>query len=279
MGSVNQSQNKASTSTQNTGLPNWAQVGSDAYKNMNSFLQTAPMGVASQTFTQGGIGQTGQNAINTLQGGGAAQDYLTGTARGDYLNGSPYLDDIISKNAQDIGTQTNQLFAAGGRYGSAAHQGTLADSIGNMSNQLRNQNYQFERGNQLNAANALESSQVNRALGAAGLENQGFQNMLGMISQLPTIQGNKVFDANQQMGIGGQIDQRTQQGLNDLINQWTQLDNEDWARLGGLISAAQGVAGPYGTQTQTSKQPMNLFGALAGLLAAPSSSVFGGFFK
>lgn len=267
MGSVNQSQNKGSTSTQNTGLPNWAKPGTSAYNNMNTWLQTAPMGVAGQTFTQGGVGQTGQNAINTLQGGGAAQDYLTGTARGDFLDGSPYLDDIISKNAEDIGTQTNQLFAAGGRYGSGAHQGVLADSIGDMASNLRNQNYQFERGNQLGAANALESSQVGRALGAAGLENQGFQNMLGMISQLPTIQGNKVFDANQQMGIGGAIDSRTQQGLDNLINQWNQLENEDWARLGGLISAAQGVAGPYGTQTATSKQPMNFAGLLGALLS------------
>ncbi|WP_109706782.1 hypothetical protein [Falsochrobactrum shanghaiense] len=232
--------------------------------------------------TAGSIGQ-----------GGAANEYLTSTARGDYLGGSnPYLDSIISKGADDIATQTNNMFAAGGRYGSGANQGVLSDSIANASNNLRYQDYATERQNQLAAANALEGAEQARAglgtsaanalgslgqsafgnnynsqVGAANIENQGMSNMLNMISQLPTIQGNKMFDADRQMQIGGAIDQRTQQGLTDLINQWTRSDNEDWARLGGLLSAAQGSAGNYGTQTQTSQQPANILGGLAGLLS------------
>ncbi len=293
MGNTNSSTSKNSSSQVQGSLPQWAQTGTADYNKMNSALQTLPINAAVQTIGSGGLGQSSQDAIKSLQGiggqyqdlvkqagqGGAANDYLTGTARGDYLNGSPYLDSIISKGADDIATQTNNMFAAGGRYGSAANQGVLSDSIASNANNLRNANYQSERDRQLSAANALESSQQGRlglqgsflsgagnsAQGASNIENQGISNMLNMISQLPTIQNNKMFDANQQMQIGGKIDDRTQQGLNDLINQWSQSDNEDWARLGGLLSAAQGSAGGYGTQTQTSKQPMNLAGLLAGL--------------
>lgn len=289
----NSSANNKSTSSGTGGsLPAWATPGTSAYNTNNTALQTAPMGVATQTFNQGGIGNAGNTAINGLQGiagqyqdmyknagqGGAAEQYLTSTAKGDYLNGSPYLEDIISKGASDTAGQVNNMFASGGRYGSVANQGALADSVTAQGNQLRNANYQTERDRQLAAGSALESAQQGRfgiqgnalsgaagaQTGAAGLENQGFQNMLGMISQLPTIQGNKTYDAQQQQAVGGQIDSRTQEALNQAIQQWSQGDMEDWARLGGLITAGTGSAGSYGTQTgtQTSTQPGNALGVL-----------------
>lgn len=327
MGNNSTPSNKSSTTNAGGSQPQWAQVGTPQYNNMNSALQTLPMAAATQTIAQGGMGansqQASQNLMNPGQIGqdnwqsvfnqagqpGAAQQYLTDTAAGNYLGGSPYLEDIISAGANDVAGQVNNMFASGGRYGSVANQGALSDSVARYGNELRNTNYQAERDRQLGAANSLEQAQQGRiglqgqaaggiagvqgqninnqmqgALGAAGLENAGFQNMLGMISQLPTIQGNKMFDSQQQQAIGGQVDQRAQQQLQDRINQWTQSDNEDWARLGGLISAAQGAAGPYGTQsgTQTSTQPMNILGALGTLFTAPvtgGGSLLGNFFS
>ncbi|WP_455296460.1 tail fiber domain-containing protein [Brucella pituitosa] len=298
MGNSSTSGNKSTSNPVSGNLPAWAQTGTTDYNKMNSALQTAPMNAALQTIGSGGLGQAGQGAIGNLQGigtqfqnlanqagqGGAASDYLTGTARGDYLNGSPYLDSIISKGAGDIANQTNNMFASGGRYGSGANQGVLSDSIAKYSNDLRNQNYQAERQNQLSAANSLESAQQGRfglqnsalsgASGAnqaaSGIENQGINNVLGMISQLPTIQNNKVFDAQQQQGVGSQIDNRTQQALQNAINQWQQGDMEAWSRLGGLITAGSGAAGSYGTQSGTSTQNNGGMGALGGILSLVS---------
>lgn len=342
MGTSTSTAGKGGTTTSGTGNPAWATVGTPEYNQINSLFQTAPLAVANQTFAQGGVGSAGQNAINQLtQGGGsndwmntaamyaanpgqvdtsyfntvynkagqpgAADQYLTGTAQGQYLNGSPYLDEIISKGAGDIATQTNQMFAAGGRYGSGANQGVLSDSIGSMANELRNANYQAERDRQIGAANSLEAAQQGRlglqsgaasgmagaqgqntanyltgasqlgALGqnkfnnltaAAGLENTGFQNMLGMLGQLPNIQTNKTYDALQQMMVGGQFDETAQAQLNDLINQWSQTDMQDWSALGGLLSAGLGSAGSYGTQTSTTESPANILGALGSLFTA-----------
>ena len=300
MGNSSTASNKSTSNPVSGNLPAWAQTGTTDYNKMNSALQTAPMNAALQTIGSGGLGQASQGAIGNLQGigtqfqnlanqagqGGAANEYLTGTARGDYLNGSPYLDSIISKGAGDIANQTNNMFASGGRYGSGANQGVLSDSIAKYSNDLRNQNYQAERQNQLSAANSLESAQQGRfglqnsalsgASGAnqaaSGIENQGINNVLGMISQLPTIQNNKVFDAQQQQGVGSQIDSRTQQALQNAINQWQQGDMEAWSRLGGLITSGMGAAGSYGTQTGTQTgggNSMGLLGLLGSVLTAP----------
>jgi hypothetical protein len=353
---------KPSTSPTFGPMPAWANVGSDAYGAMNSLLQTAPMAAATQTFAQGGLGPTAQNAMASLMGAGtgaatnpwmanaaqvmqslaqagspgtitpgtidpgnwqtifqaagqpgAAQQYLGSTAQGQYLAGSPYLSDIINRSAQQAADQVNKLFASGGRYGSAAHQGTLADAVAQLSSNLLNQNYQQERDRMLSAAQQIEAAQQGRLglqgsaaqgiagiqgqnvanamnaqqqnianelasragrlgaaqalgglgqqsfgqqmqalLGAAGLENQAFGNVMSMIGALPAIQQNKIFDAAQQMQVGQRLDQRSQQMLNDLINQWSNLDMQDWARLGGLLAAATGAAGNWGLRTGTS---------------------------
>lgn len=369
---------KGSATNTNTGQPAWSQTqpasqqtpapapapaagapGSPQYQQANTQLQTGPIGAANEAIANRGQGQTTQDLIKQVMGGGgsndwmnqaanqfqnvgqvnvpgqvsaqnhqsiydragqpgAAEQYLKGTAQGQYLGGSPYLDDIIAKGSQNVADQTNQMFAAGGRYGSAAHQGTVSDSVANYAGQLRNQNYQQERDRQMQAAGTLENAQQGRLgiqagaasgmagiqgqnignsmnaqgqnianrlaaagqlgqlgqqrfgnmMGAAGLENQGFQNMLGMIGQLGNIQNNKIFDAQQQMGIGGQIDQRAQQQLNDLINRWTQTDMSPWARLGGLMSTGTGTAGNWGTTTSKQTQPPNIAGILGGILGA-----------
>lgn len=297
----NQQSNKGSTSSVGGQPPAWASVGSPEYNQMNSGLQTAPMAVANQTFAQGGMGDTSRGAVDNLSGiasnagqPGAAQQYLSGTAGGDFLNGSPYLDDIITRSNQQIGDQTNQLFSGAGRYGSGVHQGTLASAIGSNTSNILNQNYQSERDRQLQAAGAISGEQQGRLgtqmqanIGAAGLDNQGFTNMLGMIQQLPTIQDNKTYDARQQMQVGGMIDQSAQNQLNDLISQWQKGDMEDWSRLGGLISGATGAAGNYGTQTGTQQtttpfNPLQGLGLLGSIGMAPvtgGGSLLGNLFR
>ncbi|BCH30284.1 hypothetical protein MesoLjLc_22140 [Mesorhizobium sp. L-8-10] len=352
--------NQAAAVFQNPG-----QIGSgqfnQIYNNAQNVGQIVTANLERFMGQAGKVGQIGQqnhqNVYDRAGQPGAAEQYLSGTAGGLYLGGSPYLDDIIAKGSQDVADQTNQMFAAGGRYGSAAHQGTVADAVVSNASNLRNQNYQAERDRQVQAGGMLENAQQGRlgiqsgaaggvanvqdrnvgnrmqgtqlganianqiagvqgqnignwlqgqnlglgaaqgaantqgqnisnrlnaagqlgglgqqAMGnqfdAAGLENQGMSNMLNMIGQLSGIQNNKVFDANQQMGLGGAIDNRTQQGLNDLINQWQQTDMSPWARIGSLLTTGTGSAGNWGTQTSTQTQPVNFGGILAALLGA-----------
>ncbi|MBZ9922194.1 hypothetical protein LB579_31425 [Mesorhizobium sp. BR1-1-7] len=266
----------------------------------NQTLAQGGQGTATQgaiSNLQNGMGQVGtgnfQNIYNQSQGAGAGDQTLQQYSNGSMLNGSPELSNIINTTNQKVADQVNQAMSGAGRYGSGVAQGTLADSIANNTSNLLYNNYNQQQQNQMNAANALNTSQQSRAntglnaasgiagaqgqnianntnnqLNAAGLENQGFNNVMSMIGALPTIQNNKTFDAQQQMGLGSQLDQASQNQLNDLIKQWGQGDMQDWARLGGLLSAGTQSAGPYGTQTATSSQPSNIFGALGALFSA-----------
>lgn len=247
--------------------------GSPQYRQTNQNVQTRPLEFASGMLGGNGVSQAGQGAMTQMGQMGqtgsnglmdqAAQGF-GGTAQGDYLNGSPYLNSIVNRSNQNIADQTNQLFAAGGRYGSGVHQGTLADSIGSNTNNLLNANYQQERDRQMQATGQLGQlgqnqfgNQMGALQGAANIGQQGVSNQLNTISQLPTIQNNKIFDAQQQMGVGQQLDNRNQQQLNDLINRWTQGDMQGWSRLGGLLSAGGQSAGNWGTQTGTSNTSQN----------------------
>ncbi|TPN03808.1 hypothetical protein FJ973_29640 [Mesorhizobium sp. B2-1-3] len=266
----------------------------------NQTLAQGGQGTATQgaiSHLQNGMGQVGtgnfQNIYNQSQGAGAGDSALQQYASGSMLNGSPELSNIIDTSNQKVADQVNQAMSGAGRYGSGVAQGTLADSIASNTSNLLYNNYNQQQQNQMNAANSLNSSQQNRAstglnaasgiagaqgqnianntnnqLNAAGLENTGFNNIMSMIGALPTIQNNKTYDAQQQMGLGNQLDQASQNQLNDLIKQWGQGDMQDWARLGGLLSAGTQSAGNYGTQTATSSQPSNVLGALGALFSA-----------
>src|SRR5687768_1582320 len=106
----NQQSSKGSTSTLGSSPPAWATPGTDQFRNMNTTLQTAPMSVANQTIAQGGQGANSQQITPQLAEGsnfksifdragqpGAVEQNLTSTAQGDFLNGSPFLNDIITR--------------------------------------------------------------------------------------------------------------------------------------------------------------------------------------
>jgi hypothetical protein len=317
---------QASGGTLGGANPDYMTPGTEAYNNMNTALSTGPMAALTNLFQQGGMGnmmnavmgnmagssgsnqnmnqaaqmfaQLGgpqgtanfQNLYNAAGQPGAAQQYLSSTAAGDLLKSNPYIDAIVNKGQEEAGTGVNQMFAAGGRYGSGANQGTLADSYQKIANQFRGQEYENERARQLQAAGTIGQEQLGRMgiqsgaaqgvgglqqagasglgglgqsqmqnwltsqMNAAGLQNQGIQNMLSGMGQLGNVQTNKVFDANQQLGVGNEATNATQNMLNSLANQWGQGDMSDWARLGGLLAAGTGAAGNWGTQTGSTKQ-------------------------
>jgi hypothetical protein len=389
---MNTGSSKTNGTNQNTGTPAWGQVGSTAYNNMNSQLQTAPINAATTTFANGGMAPAANDAVNTFQGiannggtnanidwavnalknngsqsvdtstlqgmlggqgpgsisqnnwqslfdksgtPGANEANLSGIASGSQVGHNPYVDDMARQAGQDAANQVNSAYSLAGRYGSGAHNKAVASGVANAENALRYQAYTDDANRQLNASSAISGEQGNRlglqgnaASGVAGVQgtnignsmadnaqkagiaqtiagiqsgnldrstgaaqgvgslgqtqlgntvnaagnaaqtqNQGFQNIMSMIGALPTIQGNKTYDADKQAQIGSALDQQSQNQLNDLINQFSQFDMQDWARIGGLLSAGTTSAGNWGTQNTTSTQPMNILGAIGSLFS------------
>lgn len=208
--------------------------------------------------TMGGVSQlanAGQN-WNTagtrplFQGIGAAsvmpgysEQNLAGIASGQ---DNPYFEAALESQLGKTADMVQSRMSGAGRYGSGAHTGALTDSLGGIrSNALSsqwNQNIQ----NMFGANSLMDASRnagLDRGLTAAGAlagqDQQQFQNSL--------------TGAQATLDAGGILDKQSQRQLSDAVQSWYEQDNAPWQRLGLLQAAAAGAAGPYGTQTGTSR--------------------------
>lgn len=116
------------------------------------------------------------------------------------------------------------------------------------------------QGNLLAQAGNLRGQGLDRALSStnamAGLDQRNFENRLA--------------GAGATLQAGGIMDRQAQAQLSDEIARFYALDNQDWSRLGMLQGAAAGAAGNYGIQNQTTRQPINPWGAIGGLFSGKS---------
>lgn len=87
------------------------------------------------------------------------------TSSGQMLNGNPHLDRTFDQMADRVASRTNAAMGLAGRTGSGAHTDVMADSLGDLANDVYGQNYQMERQRQLQSAQGLMSSDMqNRGL-------------------------------------------------------------------------------------------------------------------
>ena len=188
-------------------------------------------------------GQDFRDIYGRAQQPGAAENYLTETARGDYLaEGNPHFRQWLEREAERLGDQVSGQFSAAGRYGSGAHQGVLGDTVGDFTLQGLAEDFNRERGLQLQAAQTIEDAQQGR-LGQ----------QLGAVSGITGVQGQNL--ANRMAAAG-------------------QLNANDLARLGlagqfastGAGFEAQNIANMLGaTQAQTGFDAQNIANQLAAI--------------
>lgn len=232
-------------------------------------------------FTAGGpdFNTRAQQAQQAL--GGAGSDQLNATASGAFLNANPYLDQQFEHAAGKVKEQFSDItnpaiaatFGSAGRTGSGLHQATLTDAAGQvgdslsgLANDIYGQNYQQERGRQLqagaqlgqlglgaaNIGEGLYQGDQSRALGAAGqltdenlaLQGLSQQGALGALSNSLQGQGlaadiyNQGQNRNLQAGLGLQG-----AGL-DAIGAGTDIYgaiSQDQARAGALAPSLSGL--------------------------------------
>lgn len=84
-------------------------------------------------------------------------DALIAAARGDNLQGNPFIEQMIADQQEDLSSQINGMFSGSGRLGSGANQALLADRLGRLGTEARMSNYNTERGYQMSAAEQLAS--------------------------------------------------------------------------------------------------------------------------
>ena len=123
-------------------------MGSTTREGLQGLADVAREGSQATPYLQSVVG-------GATQGFGNGLGQLSATAGGANLNGNPHLNSVLNRAAQQTANDVNQQFAASGRYGSANHAGTIADRVGALRNQAEMQNYNTERGYQMDASGQL----------------------------------------------------------------------------------------------------------------------------
>lgn len=197
------------------------------------------------------LNTAGWSINNILGGTDPYMQQLARTNAGDYLHGSPELDEMFGRMAGRITDQVGAQFSGAGRYGSGKYADALGRSLGDLGAQIYGQNYSQERQNQLNAAQS-------------GLERQ-----IQASAFLPGLAQAQSMPAQTLLQIGG-IDEGYQGlALKDAMDRFygqQQLPWDDLLRYNTLI---QGFGGLGGQSSSTSTQPgvSPLAGGLGGLSA------------
>lgn len=192
--------------------------------------------------------------ISGAQGAfGQGLGQLQATAGGDYLDGNPYLMSVLDRGADRVQDRVNRSMSGLGRYGSGAHTDILGRNLGDYYNSALMNNYNTERGYQVNAGNNLLNygSQTPQLAGMLDQANQG--------------------QANRQLTTGQIRDQMEQAERMAGINAANYL-----AGIGGQIGGMGGTT--TGESTTTQRTPMNIPGMVAsgvGLAMSPQIGLFG----
>lgn len=270
------------TSSQESKPPAWAaplfeQSASEAQNLYNSGAGGNPyMGSTiadlSDT-TMGGVNQLAQagqgwNTSGTrplFQGIGQAsvgpsysEQNLAGIASGA---DNPYFEQALEGQLGKTADQVQSRMSGAGRYGSGAHTGVMTGELGNIrSNALSNQwNQNIQN---MFGANSLMDSNRN-----AGLD-RGLQSAGAMANMDQQQFQNALTGAGATLQAGGILDDQANRMAMEEANRFYEMDNAGWNRLGLLQSAAAGAAGPYGSQSGTSRtsNPGAILSGIGGMM-------------
>lgn len=196
---------------------------------------------------------TQDGGLNDLQR--MSVDRLKPMAQGEMMNGNPYLDEMIAKNARDMGDAINLSASGAGRYGSGAHQDLLARNIGDMATTARANNYNTERGYMQDAISSLFS---------AGQQQR--QNIYGGADAMTNAFGAAMAPAEALSGVGAQYEDLYGRQLQDQIRLFEASQNAPWEQLARMNAIASGSGSLGGSSTSVSRSDQGAGGVLGGLL-------------
>lgn len=239
-----------SKTTTTTELPKYAQPYAESLMQRSAQLSdqqmpvyTGPRSAAMNGYQIAGNQMTANRALNgsaEIQSGSRA---LQNTLNGGFLSqGNPYLSSVIDRSAQDVTRNyqgavgsTDATFARNGAFGGSAWQNAqegnarqLAQGLGDLSNQMRYQDYSNERNNMMQA--------------------------MPMALQF----GNQAYmDAQQLDRVGGTQYAYDQQLLDDSKSLWEDFAQSPYKQLDILANGIRGAVGGGGTVTQSGPRAGN----------------------
>lgn len=226
---------------------------SQTLAGMNSQQKFAQGAGQNMQNRMGGIINNGGFNSQQQQAMGAYQRFLDPKMLG---KGNPYLQDALANANDQIGTGINTAMSGAGRYGSGAHQATLAKAIGeNSTNALFGQ-YNQDVNNMMGAAGSLfnagqqgignmssaytAGTLPGQTLGNIGAANEGLANAyqqekLDKFNQTRDAPLDAILRANAVFTGSGQLGSNTTQKTYQPTN-WSQIASQGLGyALGGLF--------------------------------------------
>jgi hypothetical protein len=148
----------------------------------------------------------------------AASSELTKTLSGGYLGANPHLDSMVNRAQGDVMRGFAPIEARSGSFGNSGLQESIGRSLGDVSSQIRGQDYANER---------------NRMVGSIGLA--------------PQIANQDYVDANQLLQAGQGYQTQNQLNLDDTYRRFREAQDYPKEQL-GVLGKALGLN--YGSTSQ-----------------------------
>ncbi len=197
MGKGSKSKSKSTSASQSGSGQSWAQpYAAQGVQNINSvFDANQPQLEALTQQSRDLIPALTSNFNKSSGAANMASGYNSDVVSGKYLTGNPYMDKMIAQMRGGITDQVNGQFSLGGRYGSGAHTGVLANKLGEMETGLRYGDYSQER-DRMGQASAQAQSASNQDIQAL-LAN------LGLTAEMPYTGSNNLANSLGALFSGG----------------------------------------------------------------------------
>jgi hypothetical protein len=220
------------------------QIESIARSGQNS-LTPGMFSNAQQMISGGGLSAEQRGALKPLQ---EMANMTPGT-------GNPYMMDVLAQSANKARDSVSGMFSAGGRYGGGAHQGTVANEVGDIYSRGLAGQMNIDLDRKMNAANSLQD-----------IYGQGANRALAYTGLAPQLDEMRFADANRLIGVGAAQRGELQTELQSNIDRWNANQMRPWDMLNLYNQTVSGIA-PYGG-SQTSSVPRG--SPIAGILGGAS---------
>jgi hypothetical protein len=186
----------------------------------------------------------------------------------DYSTSNPFLEDIIRQNSENVMTQANRRFAAGGSGIGSAFADTVTRGLADSANQLRYQNYSDAENRRLAAAgqsDAAFSSERGRMMDASGLLSSNYNQ--GQDRSLAAAQGlnaNSQADASRMLSAAQGLGTQFNAGADRSLDRFKADQGFGLQRDNLSLDAARAADANRSDQVSQMLQALGLTGQLEG---------------
>lgn len=223
-------------------------------KGVNMASQGNPLGGLFNDSVMNGL-QTGGMNSQMSQAFGA----IAPTASGSMLNSNPFLNQALDFQSGKIADKVNDIFGSSGRQFSGAHAQALGNELAGLRYGAASQNYENERNRQMQG--------IGMQADIGGAADNNARAWGGMA---PTADALRYADVDRLSKLGGTIEGKQQQLMDEAKSKFDQQNMLPWERLTQYQNILNPPAVNFGSSSSSGKSGQSTgFNPLGLAMAAP----------